>query len=256
MAYFARLDDDTFRPTSHVGGAWDTDQQHIAPALGLLVHLVERDRDARGRADLVPARLSFDIWGTVPIEPVATTVRVVRPGRTIELVEAELSHAGRTVVVLRAWLMQPGDTAHLADSDLPVIPGADTMPAWDPSAVWAGGFIASVDVRRVEERPGRAAYWVRTDQPLVEGEEASPLARAVGLADIANGITPRADPTKVAFPNVDLTAHLFRAPRGDRVGFDTHVSFGPSGLGVTSSVLHDADGPFGTLAQMLTVRPG
>jgi hypothetical protein len=33
------------------------------------------------------------------------------------------------------------------------------------------------------------------------------------------------------------------------------VSFGPTGQGLTSSVLHDAEGPFGTMAQVLTVRP-
>jgi hypothetical protein len=38
------------------------------------------------------------------------------------------------------------------------------------------------------------------------------------------------------------------------VGFDTSVSFGATGLGLTSSVIHDQDGPVGTLAQTLTVR--
>ena len=48
--------------------------------------------------------------------------------------------------------------------------------------------------------------------------------------------------------------HLFGEPRGDWLGFDTTVSFGSGGLGVTSSVLHDEDGPFGVLAQALTLR--
>jgi hypothetical protein len=59
----------------------------------------------------------------------------------------------------------------------------------------------------------------------------------------------------VAFPNVDLTAHLFRAPRGEWLGFDTTVTFSADGLGLTSTVLHDVHGPIGTMAQMLTVRP-
>jgi len=68
-------------------------------------------------------------------------------------------------------------------------------------------------------------------------------------------MTVRAAPDAVAFPNVDLTAHLFDQPRGEWVGFDTSVSFGAAGLGLTSSVVHDIDGPVGTLAQALTVRP-
>jgi hypothetical protein len=64
------------------------------------------------------------------------------------------------------------------------------------------------------------------------------------------------DPREVAFPNLDLTAHLFAQPRGEWIGFDTAVSFGPTGVGVTSSVLHDISGPIGTMAQVLTIRPG
>jgi Thioesterase-like superfamily len=121
--------------------------------------------------------------------------------------------------------------------------------------VWPGGFIASAEVRRRQLEPGRAAVWVRTALPLVAGEEVSGLARAAGLFDIANGMTVRASPDEVAFPNVDLTAHLFRSPCGEWLGFDTTVSFGPGGLGLTSSVLHDEQGPVGTLSQILTVRP-
>jgi hypothetical protein len=255
VAYFERVGPTTFRPTEHTGGAWDVDEQHIAPALGLLAHVVDVDRDARRDDGLTLTRLSYDIWGTVPIEQVETTVRLLRPGRTVELAEAELWHAGRRVVTLRAWSMQGRDTARLAGTALPAIPLADATPPWDPSSVWPGGFIEAADVRRSQREPGRACSWVRTDQPLVADEPVGPTANAARLFDIANGMTVRADPRDVAFPNVDLTAHLFRQPCGDWLGFDTTVSFGPSGLGLTSSVLHDARGPFGTLAQMLTVRP-
>ena len=41
MTYFERLGRSAFRATGHVGGAWDPDEQHVAPALGLLVHIDE-----------------------------------------------------------------------------------------------------------------------------------------------------------------------------------------------------------------------
>jgi hypothetical protein len=255
-AYFERVGASAFRATSHVGGAWATHEQHIAPALGLLVHAVERDRDDRRDDALVVGRLSFDILGTIPIDVVDVAVRVIRPGRTVELVEAALSHGGRTAVLARAWLLRPGRTEHLAGSALPRIPPPDEMPPWTATDVWPGGFIASAEVRRRQLEPGRAAFWVRTRLPLVAGEEVSGLAGAAGLLDIANGMTVRVSPEEVAFPNVDLTAHLFRSPSGDWLGFDTTVSFGPGGLGLTSSVLHDAVGPVGTMSQILTVRPG
>ncbi|GAA3135341.1 hypothetical protein JOF29_002121 [Kribbella aluminosa] len=254
MAYFERVGDAAYRATEEVGGAWDTATQHIAPALGLLVHVVERDRDARRTDGIVVGRLSYDILGTIPIEVVDVRVRVVRPGRTVELVEAALSHGGRDAVLLRAWLLRPGDTAALRGTAYPKITPAEDMAPWDPSSVWPGGFIESADVRREQVEPGRAAFWVRTAVRLIDEEDVSPLARAAGLFDIANGMTVRADPKEVAFPNVDLTAHLFAEPRGDWVGFDTTVTFGPTGIGLTSSVLHDTHGPIGTLAQILTLR--
>jgi len=254
-AYFERLDDGVFRATEHVSGAWDTSTQHVAPALGLLAHAVERDRDARRDDGLVVARLSYDILGTIPVDVVDVSVEVLRPGRTIELVQATLGHGGRTGLILRAWLLEERDTAALAGGRLPWVPGPDAVPPYDPTAIWPGGFVASAQVRRAQQEPGRAVIWVRTDVPLVDGEEVSDLARLAGLLDISNGMTVRVPPADVVFPNVDLTAHLFRRPRGEWLGLDTTVSFGPSGLGLTSSVLHDVDGPFGTSAQVLTVRP-
>jgi acyl-CoA thioesterase len=229
-------------------------QQHIAPALGLLVHAVERDRDRRRPDGLRVGRLSYDILGTVPVSEVEVDVRVLRPGRTIELVEATLAHAGRSVVHLRAWLLQRTDNRSIAGTPLAGMPGPSDVPSWDATTVWPGGFIASVEVRRCQEHPGRARFWVRTGTPLVD-EPASAVAGLAGLLDIANGMTVRAEPEEVAFPNVDLTAHFFRQPEGEWLGFDTAVSFGATGTGLTSSVLHDERGPFGTSAQALTVRP-
>lgn len=256
MPYFKRIDDHCFAATGEVSGAWDVEHQHIAPALGLLVHEVERDRDRRRPDGLLVGRLSYDILGTVPVEAVDVAVRVVRPGRTIELVEAALRHGGRDIVLLRAWLMQATDTGQLAGTALASLrPPAELTP-WDPTSVWPGGFIASAEVRRQHQEPGRARFWVRSRTALLDDEPVTDLARFTALLDIANGMAVRVPPGEVAFPNLDLTAHFFVEPRGEWVGFDTTVSFGPGGLGLTSSVVHDEHGPVGTLAQSLTVRPG
>lgn len=254
-SYFRQQDARTFLATDHTSGAWEVSEQHVAPALGLLAHLVEADRDARGRHDLAVARLAFEILGTMPVGEVTADVEVLRPGRTVELVEARLASGGRDAVRLRAWLLQTTDTADLAGTAVAPLPGPDLLAAWDPSSVWPGGFLRSVQVRREQVEPGRARSWVRTGVPLLDTAPVSRLAAAVGLLDIANGLTVRASPQQVAFPNVDLTAHLHRAPGEGWLGFDTTVSFGAGGLGLTSSVLHDEDGPFGVLAQALTLRP-
>jgi hypothetical protein len=78
VAYFERLDAGRFRATDHVGGAWELSEQHIAPALGLLVHAVELDLDQRRDDALQVVRISFDILGTVPVGEVDVTVQVAR----------------------------------------------------------------------------------------------------------------------------------------------------------------------------------
>ena len=254
-SYFTRRGANEYEATEHVGGAWTTTEQHVSPALGLLAHAIETDRDARRHDEMPIARLSYDILGAIPIDAVNVEVAVLRPGRTIELVEARLSHAGRDAVVLRAWLMAPYDTAAVAATPLAPIDPPETMAPWDPTTFWPGGFVGSVDVRRDEREPGRAAFWLRARVPLLDDEAVSDLARAVGLFDLANGMTPRASSGGLAFPNVDLTAHLFEAPRGEWLGFDTSVTFGARGHGLTLSTLHDVHGPVGSIAQCLTVRP-
>lgn len=254
MPYFERVSATAFRPTEHVSGGWNTAEQHIAPPMALLAHAVETDRDARRDDGLRLARLSYDILGTLPMDTVDVQVRVVRPGRTIELVEATLSHGGRAGLVLRAWLLDRRDTAAVAGGEFDSIPPAARMPEWNPSTVWPGGYIATARTRREEVRPGRAAYWVSSGVELLD-EPSGPVARAARFFDIANGMTPRFSPEAVAYPNLDLTAHLFRDPVGDALGFDTRVATGPDGTGLTHSVIHDERGALGTVDQIQTVRP-
>ena len=254
-AYFERESVRRFRPTPHVGGGWNPDEQHIAPAIGLLAHMIELDRDERREDDLVISRLSCDILGTIPLESVEIAVDVLRPGRTIELVEARLIHDGRNAALARAWLVRRHDTRDYAGTPLVRITPPDDLPTRTPGDLWPGGFVRSVEARSAGGEPGRATFWIRTDVELVAGETASPTARMLGFVDIANGATPRVSAEEVFFPNLDLTAHIFREPRGDWVGFDTYVSFGPDGRGLTHTVLHDVTGPLGAVEQTLTVRP-
>ena len=169
---------------------------------------------------------------------------MVRPGRTIELVEATVVHADRPVLVARVWRLVAADTASIAGgSDLPI--PAD-LPPWDMTSVWPGGYIGSLDVRRAADAaPGRATTWVTSPLALVDGVASSTLARYAMLVDTANGTGVRQDPRRWMFPNVDLTIHLHRQPVAGPVGLETTVTFGPTGQGLTHSVLHDTAGPTG-----------
>lgn len=191
----------------------------------------------------------------MPLEPVEVHVTLMRAGRTIELLEARLSHGGREAVHARAWFTARYDTRAVEGSAFPAMPPPSQVPRWELDRDWPGGFVRSTQVRRRELAPGHVQAWLGGDVPLLQGEAVSPTAHMLRLVDVINGVAARVSPDELAFPNLDLTAHLFREPRGELIGLDSTSSIGPNGAGLTHSVLHDQDGPVGTIAQSLTVRP-
>jgi len=256
-SYFERIGSERFRPTAHTGGAWrPDDEQHFSPLGGLIVHAIDGFLAPREGRGMHLSRITFDILGFLAREELEIHVDTVRPGRTIELVEATVVIAGRVAVITRAWLLAVYDTAAVAGGAAGPLAPPDELPTRPLASVWPGGYIASLDLRPVEPpRPGRARTWVSTDLELVAGEPSTSLARYVALVDTANGVAVREPPTAWLFPNVDLSIHLHRQPAGRWVGLDTTVVFGAEGQGVTSTVLHDTGGAVGYAHQILTIRP-
>jgi hypothetical protein len=253
-SYFRRLSETEFQATEQVVGAWNVSEQHIAPTIGLLTHLIERDHVARG-GQLRLARVACDILGVLTLDPVEVVVRVIRPGRTIELIEAELSQHGRTAVIARGWMLQRIDTAEITGTAYDPMPAIDSMEPFEFGERWPGNFVKTVEARKQETEPGRAQVWIRPLATLLENEQVSATARMLGVIDVSNGMTPRVDPYQVVFPNLDLAISVMREPNEGWVGLDIRVSFGPDGTGITHTVLHDEAGPVGALMQTLTVRP-
>ena len=255
-SYYEPAGEGRYKPTTHAGGAWDPEEQHFSPLGGLIVHAIDQFVAEQGDRGLVLSRVSFDILGRLALDECEIRVETMRPGRTIELVEAVVLIRDRVVVRARAWLLSTGDTATVAGGDDSRLTPPEGLASWTLTDVWPGGYIASVDIRPVAPpRPGRTTAWIGTELDLVAGQAGSPLASFVALIDTANGIAVRQNPTEWMFPNVDLTIHLHRQPEGRWTGLDTTVTFGPTGQGVTSTVLHDTLGPVGHAEQILTVRP-
>lgn len=253
-AYYQALGGGHFRSTIHAQGAWNTHEQHMAPASGLLADALER---LQPRPGMRMARLSYEILGLIPGGEFHIEATVLRPGRTIELLQAELVAQGRTAIRATAWRMVTSDTSAVAAIEDTAIPGPEDCKPYDGSAIWPGGYIRSLEMRVAEgHRPGAGKVWLRTAHPLTDREDSGDLARLMGLVDTANGIAARVPPgpDSYAFPNLDLQIHMYRRPEGEWLGLDNAVSFGRDGIGLTSTVLHDPQGPFGRAEQILTLR--
>ncbi|HEY5224197.1 MAG TPA: thioesterase family protein [Microbacteriaceae bacterium] len=252
--YYIALGGGRFESTVHAQGAWNPHEQHMAPVSGILTHCLE---GFSPRPDLRMARLSFDILGLIPDGEFEVITSMLRPGRTIELVQAELIASGRVAVRATAWRMQRSDTSEVAAIEDPPMPARDQRAEPASLTTWPGGYIRSIDVYpTVDHRAGGGSAWLRTRHPLVSDTPYSEFAALIGLVDTSNGIAVRVPPGAdgYAFPNLDLQAHLHREPTGRWLGLQNSVTFGSDGIGLTSSVLHDEIGPFGRAEQILTLR--
>jgi hypothetical protein len=100
---------------------------------------------------------------------------------------------------------------------------------------------------------GPATAWLRMRVPLVDGEEPSPLTRALVAADSGNGVSSVLDFDKYLFVNADLTVHLLRYPVGEWVCLRAVTSVDSDGIGLADTALHDEQGRVGRSVQSLLV---
>ena len=253
--FYEPLGDGMYRPTKHVQGAWRDTEQHMAPVAGLLTAALQMHDH---REDMQTARISLEICGVIDLTDTHVETRTLRPGRTIELVEGEATIGDRVAIRGRSWRLAHNDTGEVAGHPYDAIPGHEECATVEPFLKsWPGGFIEQIDVRaHRDNKPGHGIVWVRSDNPLFTDGSAPALAEFLRLADCANGSVPRTSPKGWMFPNVDWTAHIFRQPVDTEwLGLEIRQSFSNDGAGLTSSVLHDVEGPLGKLEQILTVRP-
>ncbi|HXP28534.1 MAG TPA: thioesterase family protein, partial [Solirubrobacteraceae bacterium] len=193
--------------------------------------------------------------------------RIVRPGRRVQELAAELLADDQTIV--RAAALRVQAVPEQATAAAIVAPLAELEPAMAavdqlPPLRFAldGSFEASFAATAMEMRAGEdarelgaARVWMRLRQPLLPGEPASPLARLAATADFGNGIGAALPFDRFLFINADLTIHLLRPPSGEWIGLDARTRLLDGGTGVAESVLHDEHGALGRAFQTLVVQP-
>ena len=247
-----------FRATELTRGPWDPGAQHAGPPAALLGHAIEALPDAAG---FQVGRVTFEILRSVPIAPVRVQARVVRPGRRVQMVEAQLSDTdGEVLMQARAWLIRTSKldlpAAALVASQPPPPPEEGSEAGFFPTGE-EHGYHSAMEARFVAGgflEPGPATVWLRMRQPLVAGEEATPLQRVLVAADVGNGISAALDFRRYLFINVDLTVQLERMPKGEWVGVGAVTLPRPSGVGTAESTLFDVgNGRIGRGLQTLLI---
>jgi Thioesterase-like superfamily len=268
---FFRVEGDLYVPTELTRGPWDPDSQHAGPPAALIGRMVERLDGGEGRH---VARITFEILRAVPIAPLRAEASVVRPGRSVELVEAALSDGDGDVIRARAWrlrtealeipteLTSSGGPGLIGSSPSTLRPGfapagpADAAPGGFPQTGQSVGYHTAMEYRFLRgsfDEAGPALAWMRMRHPLIAGEEPSPLERVLVAADSGNGVSATLDWSRFLFINVELTVHLNRALVGEWVCLDAITIPEPNGVGVADTALYDERGPIGRAMQALLI---
>lgn len=258
LAAFYERDGDLFRATELTRGPWDPGAQHAGPPAALLGYAIEQLAET---AEFQVGRVTFEILRPVPIAPVRVRARIARPGRRVQMVEAELTDAdGEVLMQARAWRIRtsrlelPGEA--LVASQPPAPPEEGSAAEFFPTGQ-EHGYHSAMEVRFVAGgflEAGPATAWLRMRQPLVAGEEPTALQRVLVAADVGNGISAALDIRRFLFINVDLTVQLERMPKGEWVGVDAVTLPRPKGIGTAESTLFDVDnGRIGRALQTLLI---
>lgn len=262
-------DGDRFVPTEQARGPWDPLALHGGAPAALIVSAFERML-AEGQSDgseLQIGRLSFDFLRPIPLAPLTLSTRVVRPGRRVQQLAAELLAGEQTIVRASALGVTavPQQAAAAAGPGALLGAGESSMePASSGKPIrfaLDGGKQASFAGTAMEMRwlsdpkalaPGRV--WMRLRHPLLPGEAPSALARLAATADFGNGVSAALPFDRFVFINADLTVHLQRAPRGEWIGLDARTLLHGGGVATAEGVLHDELGPLGRSFQTLVVQ--
>lgn len=267
-----------FIPTSHTASPWGEDFQHGAPPAALVAHVLELGAEEAGLSATQGrfTRITTDILGAVPLTSLIGSTRIVRPGRRISLLEATIHDpkTGRDVVRGSAWWIRTQELPELRRELAPIVTGPQHAE-YDEEFFrrWDGAYIDTIEVRSTSsaartdvenlfESPevsgalpevwsGGPAYWLRTELPVVAGQEDSPWMIATKLVDSANGLGTGLSPCLWNFMNVDTTVYLHRLPIGEWIGVLPDSNYGPDGTGVTVTRIYDTAGPVGTANQSI-----
>jgi hypothetical protein len=243
-----------FLPTELTRGPWDPNAQHGGPPAALLGTALER---CERREDSMVVRVTLEILKPIPLAPLTVETRLLRAGRSVQLVGGSLSSDGEEILRAHAVRIRTTDLPVPQPQSTPKPPGPDLgkPPRYFRTGVEVGYHTAMEGsfVRGNFDEVGGAIAWLRMRYPLVAGEPVSPLARVLIAADSGNGVSSALDFRRWIFINPDLTVYLHRYPAGEWVCLEAETTVSPRGVGLATSTLYDLQGALGRGLQSLFI---
>ncbi len=255
---FFQIDGNSFIPTSASVGPWDARSLHGRVVVGLLGAEIER---LHCPADYMPARLTVDMYRLPDLSPITVETRMIRDGKRIKVVEAELFSNGVSMARASSQLLlrtqnapgtvwtPPDWTVPRPDEIAPADPAATKNRMWEVRAI--KGQMGTVGPRQL---------WMRELRDLVENRPITPFTRAALTADYASPFANAGD-QGLGYINSDATLYLHRLPVGEWIGMEVSNHHATDGVAIAQCTFYDEQGAIGTssvcaLAQPKVMKPG
>lgn len=257
--YLPTDDPNTYESTPLANAGWYQEGQH-GGALSALI---------TGHIDKIPtlapmeiARITVEIFRVVPLVPLTIAAEVVREGKRIQKIRAEVSDPEGTLLSMASvQRLRTADRPLPDQAETPGLaltaPGASHIP---DALTWGVGETGKVmfhrnaiEIREIEGGffdKGPGSVWIRATKPIVAGEPISPAQRVVLAGDFCNGVSRTLDFDWV-FMNSDLTVHIGRYPTGEWIALDAESHYSEHGRGVAAGSLWDETAWVGRSAQTL-----
>jgi hypothetical protein len=248
-------EDGRFVATTLARGPWDEGAQHGGAPAALLMREFEQ---LPGPEALGLARVTYEFLRPVPLGELEVHAEVIRPGRRVRLLEGTIATPDGTEVVRARALQVQAAEAVVVDGDSAPPPLGpehgrenDFRPPHRP--MFAPDAIEIRFISGMFHDGGPATAWFRMRQPLIAGEEPSPLQRLAAAGDFGNGISSTLSWDDHLFINPDLTLYIERQPVGEWICLEAQTRIAPDGIGISESVLYDQRGRVGRATQALLV---
>lgn len=236
--YFT-YEDDLYTPTGRGISPWNGKSISGIGIAGLLAHLVDR---VPSPVPMNTARLTIDILGAVPNQPLTPHVTIVREGKRIQMIDVTLATNGRI------WARTSALRVRMADTQPRELPLLRAFSAGQADILHSG-MLESMRVNNDDMSPGRSARWVRFAAPVIVGAPLAPLEKAAMIADFGSGISPYLPYAEWTFANLDISVHFTRMPRGEWLLTDAETQSSGNGIAIARSMLGDREGVFGMSTQ-------
>ncbi len=254
---FLERSGEAFLPTDMARGFWSpTANLHARVMIGLAAHEIER---RHGEPDFQPTRLTSDLYRLPDLSPLTIETRVLREGRRIKLIEAEIFSGGvssaRCVCqLLRRGEQPPARTWKGAAWD---VPPPESIPRPDPLPLFGRWEMRPIPPVAQGELPRRT--WLRELRQLIAGEAYTPFSRVATGVDFTSP-TSNAGVDGLDFINSDVTFYLHRLPVGEWIGYEVTNHQSSEGIAIGQCTLHDIEGPIGfsscaAVAQKRALKP-